>query len=106
MSDWRIRLLAVARTDHWWAVYGAYLKSPEWQALRVQVLERAAGRCEDCGDAVATQVHHLTYRRVGDEHVDDLRAICNRCHDHRHGLDGLTFAQRWALAADPTESRP
>lgn len=104
--NWRMRLVAVSGTDEWWGVYGAYLKSPEWRALRGQVLERAASRCEDCGEAVATQVHHLSYRRVGDEQPDDLRALCNRCHDRRHGLEGMTFAQRWALAADPTETRP
>lgn len=105
MSDWRVRMLAAARTDAWWATYDAYLKSPEWIELRRQVLDRAGGRCERCGQERATQVHHLTYRRVGAEWPQDLQAICNGCHEHHHPHLPRTFAERWAAAANPTWER-
>jgi len=105
MSDWRVRMLAAAGTEHWWSVYSAYLKSPEWQQLRTLVLERADGICEDCRDAPATSVHHLTYRRVGAERVADLIAICAGCHEEHHPHMPRTFSERWAAAADPTWER-
>ena len=31
-------------------------------------------------------VHHHTYERVFDEHLDDLEGVCSWCHLCRHGL--------------------
>lgn len=68
-----------------WAPYSEYLKSPAWRDRRVLVLNRAHGKCEGCGLADATQVHHLTYERVGKEMLFDLVAICDACHSALHG---------------------
>lgn len=55
--------------------------SPEWQVLRAQVMIRSDGRCEVCRTATATQVHHVTYERLGHEDVErDLLAVCRGCH--------------------------
>lgn len=59
--------------------YTAYLQSPAWQRVRARVLDRAKGRCETCGKP-ATQVHHLTYERLGHEYMSDLLAVCEPCH--------------------------
>lgn len=67
------------------AVYADYLRSAPWRALRRKVLERSGGRCEGCADAAATQVHHLTYERVGREMLFDLVALCAACHAKVHG---------------------
>ena len=64
--------------------YDAYLKSAEWIVTRSQVLHRAGGRCERCHGAEATEVHHLTYERVGDELPGDLQALCPPCHRLAH----------------------
>lgn len=55
--------------------------------LRKALLRRAAGRCENCGEALvwhSTHVHHLTYERVGCERPDDLLVLCLRCHERQH----------------------
>jgi ribosomal protein L37E len=70
-----------------------------------RVLERAEGRCERCGERRATQVHHLTYRRVGAEAFRDLLAICNACHERHHPHMPRTFKERWAAATNPTWER-
>ena len=87
-----------------------YLKSNEWKCKRDAVMQRAmqsfmpaspvirrtvdrSGRviksiaqehrpiCENDGCTNdATQVHHLTYDRIGKEHLDDLQALCRKCH--------------------------
>ena len=63
--------------------YQRYLCSPEWNALRNAVLERSCGRCETCGRR-ASQVHHLTYARKYHEHLSDLQALCEECHEAIH----------------------
>lgn len=63
--------------------YQRYLCSPEWNALRNAVLDRSCGRCEKCGRE-ARQVHHLTYIRKYHEHLSDLQALCEQCHEAIH----------------------
>lgn len=86
--------------------YGDYLRSPHWRKLR------AAYRASDlpqtciCGEDEDTQLHHITYERVGDERLSDLVPLCPSCHNLVHVLewrgdsdlsvDGLTDAERAA----------
>ena len=90
-----------------------YLKSDEWKRKRDAVMQRAMqsfmpaspvirrtvdryGRviksiaverlpiCENDGCTnEATQVHHLTYERIGKERLDDLQALCRKCHEQK-----------------------
>ena len=66
------------------AAYSRYLKSEEWQNLRLKVLARAKHICEGCGEQPATHVHHLTYDRFGNEMLFDLVAVCESCHKKIH----------------------
>ena len=88
-----------------------YLKSDEWKRKRDAVMQRAMqsfmpaspvirhtvdryGRviksialerrpiCKGCTNE-ATQVHHLTYKRIGKERLDDLQALCRKCHEQK-----------------------
>src|SRR5690606_26359580 len=60
--------------------YNRYMRTDEWRAKREKVLTRANGTCEGCGERVATEVHHLTYERLGAEMLFDLVAVCSDCH--------------------------
>lgn len=73
----------------WWAWYTAYLQSPDWARLRSQVLARDGYKCNGCG-GVATQAHHLHYRRVGYELLCDLMAVCEDCHGRLHTTEANT----------------
>lgn len=68
----------------WWKEYDAYLQSPEWAVKRETILSRCRRVCEMCGSAPATDVHHLTYERVGAEMESDLLGLCRGCHDTIH----------------------
>lgn len=70
-----------AEFDRW---YSSYLLSPKWKQLRQRVLQRDNHLCQGCRRAAATQVHHLTYVRVGDELLFDLVSVCDGCHDRAH----------------------
>lgn len=68
----------------WWAKYEAHLASDVWKALRLRVFEREAGLCQGCRLASGTQVHHVTYKRLGRELLTDLVLFCDDCHAHHH----------------------
>jgi 5-methylcytosine-specific restriction endonuclease McrA len=73
-----------ANRAEWFKGYDAYLASPAWKTKREKVLSRANGTCDGCGDRPPVQVHHLTYKHVGNEFLWELRAVCNACHDRAH----------------------
>ena len=63
--------------------YIEYLKSPKWKQKRAEALKRANYHCQLC-DAKATEVHHRTYKRVFNERISDLTALCSKCHEQFH----------------------
>ena len=84
--------------------YRQYLRSDGWKLRRQVALDRAGGFCEDCGARGSFEVHHLTYKRKGNERPEDLVAVCRRCHQERHAgkrtlLDVvvLTLLRRWRI---------
>ena len=82
----------------WTRWYVGYLQSPIWAAKRAAVMQRANCRCERCLAAPAREVHHLHYRRVGREHVDDLLAVCVYCHTvlHAENNEYRRFQSDWS----------
>ncbi|MFA6128818.1 MAG: HNH endonuclease signature motif containing protein [Bacteroidales bacterium] len=67
--------------------YQEYLLSPEWKDKRTLVLQRDNNICQSCKEQPAEQVHHLTYDNLFNEPLEDLQALCCKCHDKIHSLD-------------------
>lgn len=65
--------------------YTKYMQTQTWKLKRERALIRSNFKCELCGFD-ASEVHHLTYERLGDESVDDLQALCFKCHWEAHQL--------------------
>src|SRR5579859_6150258 len=65
--------------------YTTYLRSRQWAAKRRQVRVRAGGRCERCRSRPGIHAHHVTYARLGKERQEDLRWLCEACHQAQHG---------------------
>lgn len=68
----------------WWAKYTEYLKSPQWKSKRQELFNERGKRCESCGRTENIQVHHLTYRNVFNENLEDLQVLCKKCHSKKH----------------------
>lgn len=70
-----------------WKDYETFLKSPDWKRLRRQALERDKHICQlrhrGCTRR-ATIVHHITYDRWREKHVQDVISVCRPCHIHEH----------------------
>ena len=63
--------------------YRRYLQSDAWKTKRKAVLQAAGFRCRRCS-APATEVHHETYKRIYNERLSDLTALCGDCHQAAH----------------------
>lgn len=70
--------------EGWLAWYDEYLKSPAWASKRTAVLRRDQHICQGCRERRATQVHHISYRNVGNELLFQLTSLCQQCHDRIH----------------------
>jgi hypothetical protein len=85
--------------------YQAYLQSEHWQSLREQKLEEAEHKCQVCNSREHLNVHHRTYRDLGNEKLNDLTVLCKRCHEAFHSLVELKLGEalrqkRWARMSD------
>lgn len=67
--------------------YNDYLKTDYWKAVSDAVKKRASYRCQLCNSQHDLSAHHRTYDHRGSEldFLDDLTALCRRCHDIFHG---------------------
>lgn len=64
--------------------YSLYIsESPAWKEKRRLVIERESGLCQRCKNP-GNQVHHLTYRRLFNEDLNDLELLCVGCHHEEH----------------------
>ncbi len=56
--------------------------------------QKLRGMCEQCGKAVSTEVHHLVMQSDAEfsntNHVANLMALCEGCHQEMHSVSSLT----------------
>lgn len=60
--------------------YERYIHSPSWRIKADARLAMDNHICQVCGNA-ASDVHHLTYDRIGHEDIRDLVSLCRECHE-------------------------
>lgn len=72
------------KKKEWWALYNEYLTTPEWHNLRIKILNRDKNLCQECFSKKANEVHHLHYRNVFKEKLEDLISVCKDCHNKIH----------------------
>lgn len=66
-----------------------YLNSSPWKQLRKSVLERDNYCCVICKSTYDLNVHHLSYKNLGNEPISDLVTLCSSCHTDRHEILGI-----------------
>jgi len=67
--------------------YLNYLHSAEWKAKRKLALVRDNYKCQKCKENPAEQVHHLTYKNLENEKLEDLISVCRKCHEEIHDVE-------------------
>lgn len=69
--------------------YKQYLQSEHWSNIKNRFYNSKLfnGGCDCCGESnCRLNLHHKTYKRLGREKLDDLIAVCDRCHKEIHYL--------------------
>jgi 5-methylcytosine-specific restriction endonuclease McrA len=69
--------------------YKAYMQSDAWEKKRTKRLIKDKYTCQDCGQVGHKQgnwleVHHLTYKNLGNEKLNELLTLCVACHKAVH----------------------
>lgn len=71
--------------------WSEYMNSRKWEDLRRKALKRADYKCELC-NAPYKAVHHIRYpQKYKEDHIDNLLAVCERCHARLHGIRDKTI---------------
>lgn len=61
--------------------YSRYLRTQHWRQFRNQMMKEIDYECFQCGGIdVSLQLHHVTYKRVGNESKKDVLWLCGHCH--------------------------
>jgi len=80
--------------------YYELLKHPKWQKRRLEVLQEAGFRCEECGAEDATlHVHHAYYEKglaPWDYLAQSLHCLCENCHKRAQDRADLGVGQEMA----------
>ena len=63
--------------------YLRYIKSKKWFRKRLEVYQ-VQKECFGCGIKNNLDVHHLTYKNLGKEKLEDLITLCRKCHSEVH----------------------
>lgn len=68
--------------------YQEYLRSEHWQETRRRFKASALGKrgCYVCGTRERLDVHHKSYKRIGNERLSDLVHLCRECHHMTHHI--------------------
>lgn len=88
--------------------YAEYLRSDHWRDLRNRYYEsKLSSRCYVCGSR-GVDLHHKTYKRLGQEYLWDLVPLCRGHHQAAHdlcGSQGDRNADLWWAARRLREQR-
>jgi len=83
--------------------YQTYLRSEHWKEpkkrFRASRLHKHC--CYVCGTRYGLQVHHKSYRRIGNERLHDLLYLCDDCHWSVHHVlktRGTGSTNLWSIA--------
>lgn len=83
--------------------YVKYLKTEEWQKKRIERLKIDNFKCCRCGSPHNIQVHHLSYRNIGNEDVyNDLITLCDSCHEsiEKETISGCVYTKPIACGSN------
>lgn len=77
--------------------YLQYIESEDWKLLRAAKLKLSGYACEACKKKTPhPHVHHVIYRLpIESGQIDDLRIMCDRCHNRWHTIERRGEITQW-----------
>jgi len=92
--------------EHKHAYRFVYLRSDEWQGVRLEALVREDGKCQICGEeSIFNDAHHVVYpKSFWQTKPHHLVILCRPCHNvshafikHKHGKCGARWKEWFAM---------
>ena len=78
-----------------------------WPTLRRAALHRDNHTCQQCGQRATHVDHIIGAHQGGTDHLDNLQALCRRCHDRKTGREArAALTARRARLQRPPEPHP
>jgi len=74
-----------------------YLTSSQWKSLRQLALARDNHCCKVCASTASLNIHHITYKRLGNERLSDVVCLCRNCHTKLHDILGYDRATEYPI---------
>lgn len=71
-----------------------FYRSGTWRNLRRKVFIRDCFKCQHCGSRADHVDHILPRKRGGDDTLDNLQALCRRCHSLKTRLENPDKCKR------------
>ena len=84
--------------QEWLTKKKLYMSSELWNIKRKRVLKRDNYTCQKCqAKYVPLDVHHISYKHVGDEPLKTLTSVCRTCHSNLHQELGYDYEREYPL---------
>lgn len=64
--------------------YKDYLQTKHWLMKKAEFMKNVKRECVMCQGDKYIHVHHMTYKNVGNEKLDELVYLCWNCHKYLH----------------------
>ena len=70
--------------------YEKYILSLKWRTsqARQKTISLDNFSCRMCGAKYPLHVHHISYKNLGKETLEDLVTLCEVCHEYTHKMAG------------------
>jgi 5-methylcytosine-specific restriction endonuclease McrA len=75
--------------------YKKYLQSPHWYNYKQSVYRDKPYYCYLCQKREKLELHHITYKNLGNENIDDVIYLCHKCHLYATFSKEKEKLQKW-----------
>lgn len=85
-------------TNETFTNYKEYLQSKHWKNLKKRYKNsKLIQKCYICDSNKNINIHHKTYKRIGNERLNDLIPLCKECHYLTHKALKISNSQNLSL---------
>jgi len=78
--------------------YKKYLQSKHWKNIKIRYANSKLNHnCVVCGVLKETKYmhhHHKSYKRIGNERLNDIIILCEQCHSQAHNVLRIEHSQK------------
>ena len=86
------------KTGEYVTTYRDYLKTDHWKNTRERYKQsKFKYKCIACGTDKKLNLHHKSYKRVGNERLTDLVWLCEECHLKVHVKEKESTKNLWTV---------